>query len=41
MINERKLMKKGGEEWFKQAQDDMKKRKQLDMMRPPEVWNFF
>ena len=34
-------MKKGADEWFKQAQDDMKKRKQLDQMRPPEVWNFF
>ena len=35
------MMKKGADEYFKKAQDDMKKRKQLDQMRPPDVWNFF
>ena len=41
LANEKKLKKNGGEEWFKQAVEDQKKRKQLDTMRPPMVWNFF
>ena len=40
LANEKKLMKKGGEEWYKQATDNATKRKQLDTMRPPIVWNF-
>lgn len=40
IANEKKLKKNGGDEWYKQAQEDQKKRKELDTMRPPIVWNF-
>jgi len=40
ITNEKKLRKKGAEEYYKQAIDDSKKRKQLDTMRPPVAWNF-
>ena len=40
LANEKKLRKKDADEWYKQAQEDSKKRKQLDTMRPPDVWNF-
>lgn len=38
--NEKKLRKKDAEDYYKQAVEDSKKRKQLDTMRPPAVWNF-
>lgn len=41
IANEKKLRKKNADEYYKQALDDAKKRKQLDTMRPPAVWNFF
>lgn len=40
MTNEKKLTKKGADEWYAKALEDSKKRKQLDTMRPPAVWNF-
>ena len=41
IANEKKLRKKGADEYFKQATEDQVKRKQFDSMRPPLVWNFF
>lgn len=41
IVQNKKLMKEGGEEYYERESRHMKKRKDLNVMRPPEVWNFF